>query len=60
MKAEGEVVPVQGMKECGELKLYLHELRTLALYGDEWSALCPGRFVPETDPLTTVTMRLCV
>ena len=38
----------------------MRELTTLALDGDEWSDLCPGRFVPEINPPITVTMRLCI
>jgi hypothetical protein len=47
VKAEGRVVPVHAMKACGEVELYLHELMTLSLDGDEWSALRPGRFIPK-------------
>jgi hypothetical protein len=38
----------------------MRELTTLALDGDEWSDLCPGRFVAETNRPVTVTMRLCI
>jgi hypothetical protein len=30
-----------------EVKVQLHTFLTSALYGDEWSASRPGRFIPE-------------
>jgi hypothetical protein len=49
-----------GIQARGEVKLHFHELTILAVDGDEWSALCSGRFVPEKNLQLTITMRLCM
>jgi hypothetical protein len=38
------------MKTYGEVDVQIHVFLTSALFGDEWSALRPRRFVPRKKP----------
>lgn len=37
----------------GQVKIYTHSFLTLALYGGEWSASCPGHFTLNEKPPST-------
>jgi hypothetical protein len=44
------------MKTCWRVEIYRHS--TLALDVGEWSALCPGLFVPVKNPMCALYMSL--
>jgi hypothetical protein len=44
-KGKGIVVPLHAMNAYGGMEVLFHSLLTLTIYGEEWSALCPGSFM---------------
>lgn len=49
----GKLVPVQNIKPCGGVEVYIHSFLTSAVRGGEWPASRPGHFTPGESLLFT-------
>jgi hypothetical protein len=54
---QSKVIPLYSIKVYGEVGVELQSFLASALYGDEWSASCPGRFTPGMKTRYTLNRR---